>query len=303
MSADPGSAIKPDIHIVSFSGGKDSTALLLWAKENLPDFTAVWMDTGWESPITYAYVDLIDRMILGGSLVRLSSSEYNGFRDLCAKKGRVPSTKARFCTQHLKLNPLAEYFDTLRDRYVIHNYIGIRAQESHARSKMPDKNFDLDWLGCWMHRPLLAWTADDVFEMHRKHRIPPNPLYKLGMKRVGCMPCIMANHTDMRQIIKHMPEVIENIREIELELDSSFFPPKYIPDRYCSRSIKKRVSVKTKVENDLFFENKTILRGEKEVEAFYPMIDDVVKYLADNPDQLTFDREPQSCMSHYNICE
>ena len=28
-------------HIVCFSGGKDSTALILWAKENLPEFTTV----------------------------------------------------------------------------------------------------------------------------------------------------------------------------------------------------------------------------------------------------------------------
>lgn len=46
-------------HIVCFSGGKDSTALVLWAKENLPEFTTVFCDTGWEHPITYAYVEEI----------------------------------------------------------------------------------------------------------------------------------------------------------------------------------------------------------------------------------------------------
>lgn len=42
-------------HIVQFSGGKDSTALVLWAKEQgWPEgFTAVFCDTGWESDETY----------------------------------------------------------------------------------------------------------------------------------------------------------------------------------------------------------------------------------------------------------
>ena len=35
-------------HIISFSGGKDSTALILWAKENLEEFITVFCDTGWE---------------------------------------------------------------------------------------------------------------------------------------------------------------------------------------------------------------------------------------------------------------
>lgn len=41
-------------HVVCFSGGKDSTALVLWAKENLAEFITVFCDTGWEHKITYA---------------------------------------------------------------------------------------------------------------------------------------------------------------------------------------------------------------------------------------------------------
>jgi len=47
-------------HIVCFSGGKDSLALVLWAKENLPEFTTVFCDTGWEVSITNAYVELCE---------------------------------------------------------------------------------------------------------------------------------------------------------------------------------------------------------------------------------------------------
>lgn len=40
--------------IVTFSGGKDSLAALLWVRNNMTtNFIAVFCDTGWESEITY----------------------------------------------------------------------------------------------------------------------------------------------------------------------------------------------------------------------------------------------------------
>lgn len=289
-------------NIVSFSGGKDSTALILWAKENLKEFDTVWMDTGWEHPWTYSYVDYIDKELLNSELIRLKSSEYEGFEDMSIKKKRVPSTKARFCTQKLKLEPLIAFFDTIRDEYEIHNYVGIRADESSARSKMKETVFDLDYYGCWIQRPLLKWTAQDVFDIIDKHGIEPNPLYKVGMNRVGCMPCIMNRHSDVRQIIERFPEVIDRVRRLEEKLGRSFFPPNYIPDRYCSRFQEHEVEVKKTIDDPIFGKREVTVTKKKT--SWYPMIDDVVNYLKNNPDQEEiFEPEPQSCMSHYNICE
>lgn len=292
----------PIKNIVSFSGGKDSTALILWALENLKDFDTVWMDTGWEHPWTYKYVDYIDQELLSGELIRLKSSKYDGFEDMSIQKKRVPSTKARFCTQKLKLEPLIAFFDTIRDEFEIHNFIGIRADESFARSKMKETTFDLDYYGCWIQRPLLKWKAQDVFDMMDKHNIEPNPLYKVGMNRVGCMPCVMNRHSDIKQIIKRFPEVIDRVRNLEEKLGRSFFPPNYIPDRYCSQFQENEIEV-TKVINDPLFGKREVTVTKKKT-SWYPMIDDVVKYLEDNPDQTDIeDGEPQSCMSHYAICE
>lgn len=292
----------PVKNIISFSGGKDSTALLLWARENLDDYIVVWMDTGWEHDITYAYVDYIDRELIGGNLIRLKSDKYNGFEDLAIKRGRVPSTKARFCTQELKLFPVMKFYDTLRDEYEIHSYVGIRADESFSRSKMKEVNFDLDYFGVWIHRPLLKWKAEDVFAIMKKHNVEPNPLYKMGMKRVGCMPCIMSNHKDMREIVKRFPDVVDRIRELEQKIGRSFFSANYIPDKHCSQSIEIEKEV-TKTIDDSIFGTREVVVKKKETK-WYPTVDDVVKYVSDNPDQKTFaDKEPQSCMSHYSICE
>ena len=262
--------------IISYSGGKDSTALLLWGKENLDEFDTVFCDTGWEHPITYKYIEYINKTLLNGRLITIKSSKYKGFEDLCIKKKRVASAKARFCTEHLKLNPMKEFVKPLLPD--IEMYVGVRADESFARSRLPERAF-ADLYGCDMVRPLLKWTAKDCFNLMDKYNIEPNPLYKMGMMRVGCMPCVMVNHKELKSIIRKFPEIIENIKNLEKKIGRSFFPQNYMPQRFQSGFDKKS--------------------GKK-----FPTINDVVKYLKDNPNQTEmFYEEPHKCMSYYSICE
>jgi hypothetical protein len=67
----------------------------------------------------------------------------------------------------------------------------------------------------WNYRPILDWTAEDAFAMHRKHNIKHNPLYEMGMGRVGCMPCINCRKDELLEISKRFPEAIDRIREWE----------------------------------------------------------------------------------------
>jgi 3'-phosphoadenosine 5'-phosphosulfate sulfotransferase (PAPS reductase)/FAD synthetase len=266
------------INIISFSGGKDSTALILWAKEHLKNFQVVFCDTGWEHEITYEYIKYINEILCNGELIIIKSKKYAGFEDLSYKKKRVASTKARFCTQELKIFPMHDYIHSLSHK--VRMFVGIRAEESHSRAKMPMANFDMDYYGCWIYRPLKHWIAEQVFNIHKKYDVEPNPLYTMGMKRVGCMPCIMVNLLELRTIIKRFPYVIDNIRRIETKLGRTFFPVDKIPERY-------RTGYDEKSGKRIAF------------------IDDIIKYLLEvkeDPNQLTLD-EPQTCMSFYNICE
>lgn len=54
-----------------------------------------------------------------------------------------------------------------------------------------------------------------MFDAHRAAGIEPNPLYKLGMGRVGCMPCINANKAEIREIARRFPEHIDRIAKWE----------------------------------------------------------------------------------------
>lgn len=263
-------------NIISFSGGKDSTALILWAKENLEEFTSVFCDTMWEHPITYGYINYINEKLLDGNLVVIQSDKYGSFQDMCVKKKRVPSTMARFCTEELKLKPMKKYIQEYLPEVEI--YVGVRADESFSRSKLTEREF-ADYYDCYMNRPIIKWNAQQCFDIMKKHNIEPNPLYKMGMKRVGCMPCIMSGLAEMKQIIKQFPEVIDKIKEIEKQVGRSFFPPNYIPDRFQTG-----------------FDFKS---GKN-----FCWIEDVVKYVSDDPDQINmFEEKGQSCMSYYSICE
>ena len=259
-------------NIISFSGGKDSTALILWAKENLDSFQTIFCDTGWEDNITYDYIEYINQTLLDGNLIVLKSEKYDGFADLSIKKKRIASTEARYCTTELKIIPTKNYIEQFED---VHLYNGIRAEESSRRAAMDENMFD-DYLNCMVHRPILKWTVERVFDIHKKYNVKPNPLYKMGMSRVGCFPCIMSNHKEIKILIKNRPDVIDKIRNLEKIVGTSFFPPVFIPKWACT--------------------------GMSKNGAKFPTVDDVVKYLSKDTNQTEMFEMP-SCMSFYGLCE
>ena len=270
------------IRVVQFSGGKDSTALALWAREQFgDDFVPLFCDTGWEHPLTMAYIATINERLFGGRLVTLKSARFTGgMVQLVQIKKRVPSRKARFCTSELKVEPSIEFVANLmaeqNDEATV--YQGIRADESDNR-RAAGARFWADDYDCWIERPLFTWTAEQVFEMHRKHDIEPNPLYMLGSARVGCFPCILVNHQELRRLSETLPEVWDRMAELEAAAAGrTFFPPDYIPERFCTRRDPKT--------------------GRR-----IPTLADVRAYVT-NPNQPEFwDDTPRHCMSVYNLCE
>ncbi len=252
--------------VVSVSGGKDSTATLLLAIERHPrdEIVSVFADTGNEHPETYNYIDYLESE-LGISIQRIKRDfsewiarrriyirdkwpekgvpqdvveralEYmyptgNPFLDLCLIKARFPSPKVRFCTQYLKTEPLTEHHLKLVSEYgKIESWQGIRADESAARSKLPEREH-LDE-NIEVYRPILTWTAEEVFAYIKEKGLKPNPLYLQGMARVGCMPCINSRKSEIREIARRFPEQIKRISEweklvgmISKRSSATFFP-------------------------------------------------------------------------------
>jgi 3'-phosphoadenosine 5'-phosphosulfate sulfotransferase (PAPS reductase)/FAD synthetase len=219
--------------ILSISGGKDSAAASLFLRELGIEHRRVFADTNWEDDRTYRYLDEVLEPMLGPiDRVRLCFLEKHdfegpprlvyGMEELVRKKGMFPSRKHRFCTSFLKVAPLTIYLAQFDDPLSV---VGIRAEESADRAKYPEwedlhvklkpsEGGPLDWHGeVW--RPLLTWTIDDVVAIHKRHGLPPNPLYVAGASRVGCWPCINVRKAELRLIAESDPARIDRIRALE----------------------------------------------------------------------------------------
>lgn len=210
--------MQPDLlHIASVSGGKDSVAMSLWLAEQGIEHRRVFMDTGWEHPDLYAHLDYLEG-VLGPieriyppmpdlpadvladveaieALVGVSPS---GFVRWAVHKGMFPSRRRRYCTQELKVRPFLQWVDAL-DADVV-NVVGIRAEESAARAKLPERELmpGAEHIEVW--RPLLTWTEEQVIEIHQRHGVVPCPLYLRGSTRVGCWPCVQADKAELEQL-------------------------------------------------------------------------------------------------------
>lgn len=228
---------------LGISGGKDSTALWLWAKYELkhPDILPIFADTGWEHADTYKYLEYLNGKL--GGLVTVKPDR--DFVELAKHKSRFPSARARFCTQHLKMVPTRNYLRSLgHDNIVMAS--GVRAEESPSRARMAEWVDTDDYYKLPQWRPILDWTWQDVFAYHDKYDIKPNPLYKRGMGRVGCMPCVMSNLEEVGAIARNYPETFNAIEEAEAKVGkSSFFSTNYIPERYQTGKIERSGKVHT----------------------------------------------------------
>lgn len=207
------------LHIIaSFSGGKDSTALLVALQASGLPFTAVFADTGWEHPATYAYIDEVAAKL---GIVVHKVGVAGGMVARAGYRAGFPGRLQRWCTQELKIDPikawLSGYEAAAGDTVMA---LGIRADESEARAKLDELSDDppgpRSW-GRYVWRPLLRWTIDDVLTTIREAGFDVNPLYRMGMDRVGCFPCIFASKAELHAMAEIWPERVDQIEALEAD--------------------------------------------------------------------------------------
>ncbi len=144
----------------------------------------------------------------------------NSFLDGVLLHGMFPIKRARWCTFELKIEPAFEQIikpllDTVDGD--IFQLTGVRADESKERSTQLDYELDHRDEAGFLHifKPIFNLNAADVFAIHKYYGVEPNPLYKLGFERVGCMPCVLSVKEEIRNMSNRFPEHVERIREWE----------------------------------------------------------------------------------------
>lgn len=132
---------KKKLHIVSLSGGKDSTAMLLrMLEEGWPVDLILFCDTGLEFDGMYHHIEKLEKYI-GRPITRLKSEysfEYLLLEHMPRRKnpelfGRKGYSWAgprnRWCTAMLKQRIIDRYLRNLAKKYELVQYIGIAADE------------------------------------------------------------------------------------------------------------------------------------------------------------------------------
>lgn len=222
LTAEQRAKVEGKLVVASVSGGKDSAALSLWLTENGVEHRRIFMDTGWEHPWTYDYLRGELTRALGA--IEELKSPVGGMVEVVRKKGIFPSRVTRFCTQLLKVEPAKKHVARLQDEgHECINAVGIRAEESEARSKMPEWEWS-DSFDCEVWRPLIRWTLDDVIAIHQRHNLKPHPLYlqKNPVSRIGCWPCIFSRKAELRHVADSDPARIALIRQLEEDVQAVY---------------------------------------------------------------------------------
>ena len=192
-----------DRHILSLSGGKDSTALAIFMRDRIPELEYVFCDTGKELPETYEYLNKVEAY-LGKPIVRLNS-EYSFDHWMKVFSGFLPSARMRWCTKNLKLKPFERYCG----EETVYSYVGLRADENRQGfiSTKPNiiARFPFKEEGI---------VKADVFRMLEESGLGLPDYYK-WRTRSGCYFCFFQRKAEWVGLAENHPDLFEKAKAYE----------------------------------------------------------------------------------------
>ena len=196
-------------HILSLSGGKDSTALALYLKDRVPNIEYVFCDTGEELKETYEYLLKLEAC-LGVNIKRLNPERrFRHYLDLY--RGVLPDPRTRWCTRMLKIKPFEKYVGT--DNVVL--YVGIRADEPHRKGNISTKENIF---------PKYPFIEDgiryaDVMRILETTLVGGKPLglpkYYEWRSRSGCYFCFFQQRREWVGLLERHPDLFWKAAEFE----------------------------------------------------------------------------------------
>lgn len=190
-------------HILSLSGGKDSTALAIFMRGKVPEMEYVFCDTQKELPETYEYLDRL-QAFLGKPIIRLNAQR--GFDHwLQIYGGYLPSSRMRWCTKMLKIRPFEEFVGN----DPVLSYIGIRADEDREGYISSKPNI----------KPLYPFKEAGIMEADVLRILEQSglglPKYYEWRTRSGCFFCFFQRKAEWAGLLQRHPDLFEKAKEYE----------------------------------------------------------------------------------------
>lgn len=215
--------------LINYSGGKDSQVLLALAERAGINFEAVCSHTTADAPETVRFIrQQFHELEMRGGRCRIVAPRYKGkpvsMWTLIPQKMIPPSRTKRYCCDVLKEN-------TGRGRFIA---TGVRWAESSRRknsrgimelnSRNREKRIILttdndekrrDFESCELKgqmtvNPIVDWEDTEIWDYIHSERLPINPLYCEGWKRVGCIGCPLATRINRQREFARWPTYEKN---------------------------------------------------------------------------------------------
>jgi 3'-phosphoadenosine 5'-phosphosulfate sulfotransferase (PAPS reductase)/FAD synthetase len=244
-----------DVIVINTSAGKDSQTILRVVTDFARDLgildrcVAVHADLGrmeWHGTKALAEVQASAagvRFLTVSRIGEVASRDGKAYRkgerfgdllDYVERRGRWPDNRNRYCTSDFKRGPVDKLHTALAQEWKartgsrrpcrILNVMGMRAQESPARAKLPPNEVRRDTSGAlvidWL--PIHEWTEAQVWDHIRASGVPHHPAYDRGMRRLSCVLCIFAPDSALLIAGAANPDLLEEYAAVEERIGHTF---------------------------------------------------------------------------------
>ena len=217
--------------VASFSGGKDSTAMVLHMielGEHLDE--VICCDTYMEFPSMYEHIAKVKKIVEdnGIKFTELRSSqtfEYLMFDHKINHRNKAlpersgyswAGPRQRWCTSKLKVDIINRYLHELKKKYDLVQCVGIAFDEAYRLERKNNqdechKHPLVEWE--WAEEQCLRYCYDKGFDW--------GGLYEIFRKEVGrcprvsCWCCPLQSFADLRILRKNFPDLWQKLRDMD----------------------------------------------------------------------------------------
>ena len=197
--------------MLGLSGGKDSSALAIYMRENYPDLDIQYFftDTGAELKEVYEYLNMLEGYL--GKPIKYLDPKRDFKFYLQQHNNFLPSAQARWCTVKLKLVPFEKWVseEFLDKGYKVKSYVAIRGDENFREGLKSKKEIET-----------ILPFRDAHIDKQGVLEILENsglglPKYYDWRSRSGCTFCFFQRKIEWVGLLERYPEDFEAAKKME----------------------------------------------------------------------------------------